>query len=272
MRRVLWIAVAAILVAATIVGGRRWVHHAQLELVPVIIAPGTDAQAVLAPSSGAIVARMTEDVRDALERPARPRLAVLTFDDGPYPVESSALVAQLAAQRVPADFFLIGDDVRTQPAIGMRIRDAGVEIGNHSLTHPEMAALTYDRQAAEVTGGADVLRTVLGTTARYFRPPHGNYDASTLRAAWASGESVALWDIDPGDWRSLTADEIVTLVVGQARAPAVIILHNGKDATIDALPRIVAAYRAAGFEFVTLSELERRVPLDVINDPEKIAL
>jgi peptidoglycan/xylan/chitin deacetylase (PgdA/CDA1 family) len=57
-----------------------------------------------------------------------------------------------------------------------------------------------------------------------------------------------------------------------ARAPAVILLHNGSVATIDALPAIVNSYRAAGFEFVTLSDLVRRVPLDEINTPVAVAV
>ncbi|MDQ6825057.1 MAG: hypothetical protein M3007_06300, partial [Candidatus Eremiobacteraeota bacterium] len=84
--------------------------------------------------------------------------------------------------------------------------------------------------------------------------------------------TMALWDVDPGDWRNIKADDISTNVEQHARAPAVILLHNGKRATIEALPRIVARYRAAGFTFVTLSELQRRVPLSVINDPITVAL
>jgi peptidoglycan/xylan/chitin deacetylase (PgdA/CDA1 family) len=263
-------AAAAVVLVVFVVGIRRWIHHAQLELVPVIVAPSSDAAAVVNPPPAAIAARMAQDLRDVVQRPDRPRLAVLTFDDGPYPVESPALLAVLTQLHAPADFFLIGDDARTQPAIASRIESAGVEIGNHSLTHPEMPTLTYDAQSAEVAGGAAALREATGADVRYFRPPHGSYDASTLRAASAAGETVALWDIDPGDWRTMTPDEIVTAVLAQARAPAVIILHNGKDATIDALPRIVGAFRAMGFEFVTLSELQRRVPLDVINDSVKV--
>jgi peptidoglycan/xylan/chitin deacetylase (PgdA/CDA1 family) len=254
------------------VGVRRWIHHAQLELVPVIVPQAADPDAIVKPPAGAIVARMAEDVNDFIRKPDRPRLAVLTFDDGPYPVETPALLAQLRALHVPADFFLIGDDATAQPGISRRMTGAGIEVGNHSLTHPEMPSLSYDLQRSEVVSGENAVGGETGQSIRYFRPPHGNYDASTLRAASTSGETVALWDIDPGDWRTLSADEIVSLVTAQARAPAVIILHNGKLATVEALPRIVDAFRAAGFQFVTLSELQRRVPIDIINDPVKVQL
>lgn len=266
--------IAALLVVcvAAAVGVRRWIHHAQLELVPVIVPPTADVQAVVAPPASSIASRMMEDVRDLVDRPARPRLAVLTFDDGPYPVETSALVVRLAQLHAPADFFFIGDDARTQPAIARRVAGAGIEIGNHTLTHPEMTSLDPQAQSDEVRGGAAVLDALVAAPVRYFRPPHGNYDAATLQAAEAAGEIVALWDDDPGDWRTVTADQIVASVELQARAPAVILLHDGKDATIDALPRIVADFRAAGFEFVTLSELQRRATLDAIDDPQKVRL
>jgi peptidoglycan-N-acetylglucosamine deacetylase len=253
-------------------GVRRWVHHAQLELVPVIVLPGTDAQAVVEPPAGAIAARMIRDLDETLNPPQRPRLAVLTFDDGPYPVDTPALAAVLADLHVPADFFLIGNDVLRQPAIAGRLPGFAFEMGNHSMTHPQMPALSYDGQRAEIENGASTIARLTSRTVTLFRPPHGNYDAETIKAAGDVGETVVLWDVDPGDWRTLTPDQIADLATRQARAPAVILLHNGKDATVEALPRIVASYRKAGFTFVTLTELEQRVPLDEINDPAKVEL
>ncbi len=272
-RRIVVIAVAAILALCCIVGARRWIHHAQLELVPVLVPPGASSQSVIAPSAAEVADRMVLDVRELVHHPDRPRLAVLTFDDGPYPVETPALAATLAALHAPADFFLIGEDAIRQPEIARRLLAAGIEVGNHTLTHPEMPTLPPSDQAREITGGSTAIAGVTGTAPEFFRPPHGNYDASTIDAAThEAGEYVALWDVDPGDWRTLTADEIAALTEQQARAPAVILLHDGKDATIDALPRIVDAYRKAGFTFVTLSELRARVPLEEINDPVKVTL
>jgi peptidoglycan/xylan/chitin deacetylase (PgdA/CDA1 family) len=262
----------AVVLLLFVLFARRWVHHAQLELVPVIVPPRADAQAVVAPPAGAIAARMARDVKDIVSKPVRPRLAVLTFDDGPYPVESSALAAELKDLRVPADFFLIGADVRREPAIARRLFAMGFEIGNHTMTHPKMPALPFGAQSEEIGRGAAAIEATSGAFVRYFRPPHGSYDANTIRAAQTAGEVTVLWDVDPGDWRTLTPRTIASLVIDQAKAPAVILLHNGKDATIEALPIIVGAYRRAGFQFVTLSELERRVAPDDINDPIKVQL
>jgi len=272
VKRFLIAAAIVVVVIGLVVGVRRWIHHAQLELVPVLVVPGEDTHAVVDPPPSAIASRMMLDVRDALSPPTRPRLAVLTFDDGPYPVETPALADELAQLHVPADFFLIGRDAQRQPAIAKRLAVLGNETGNHTMTHPEMSKLTYAEQLAEVDDGATAVRKVTGRIVTYFRPPHGNYDEDTIKAALDTGETVALWDDDPGDWRTLSADEITKIAVEQARAPVVILLHNGKDATIDALPGIVTAFRRAGYRFVTLSELQKDLPVDEINDPIKVSL
>ena len=215
---------------------------------------------------------MLRDVTETISPPQRARLAVLSFDDGPYPVTTPVLLVRLRSLDVPAEFFLIGRDALTQPAIARRIASGRGEVGNHTLTHPEMPALALAEQAREITGGSAAIAVTTGAKTPYFRPPHGSYDAETIRAAVAAGEAVVLWDVDPGDWRSISADAIVVACEKQAHAPAVIILHNGKEATIEALPGVVAAYRHAGFRFVTLSQLQREMTVDEINDPVRVHL
>ena len=267
----LWLPILLV-VAVAVVLLRRWVHHAQLESVSVIVPDDVAAVDVVHPPAGTIARRMLLDVEETFAPPSRPRLAVLTFDDGPFPVTTPLLLAQLQALQVPADFFLIGDDARQQPALAQSLATGSVELGNHTLTHPELPGRTLFEQQAEIAGGALEIARVTGAQTQYFRPPHGNYDAITIRAARAQRQTVALWDVDPGDWRTITPQAIIENVEGRARAPAVILLHNGKLATVQALPAIVDAYRAAGYRFVTLSELQRQVPLDAINDPVKVKL
>jgi peptidoglycan/xylan/chitin deacetylase (PgdA/CDA1 family) len=251
---------------------RRWIHHAQLESIPVIVPQAVPAADIVSPPAGTVARRMLLDIRDAFVPPKQPRLAVLTFDDGPFPVTTPLLLSQLKTLHVPAVFFVIGRDAQEQPAITARIHDAGVELGNHTQTHPEMSALSPSEQAQEIAAGANTISALTGERVTYFRPPHGNYDATTIDVARKQGEIVALWDVDPGDWRSVTPEEITANVRRHARSPAVILLHNGKQATIEALPGIVKAYRDAGFEFVTLSQLQHRLLLDAINDPIRLSI
>jgi peptidoglycan-N-acetylglucosamine deacetylase len=246
---------------------RRWVGHARAELVPVIVPQAATDADIFHPSPRAIAQRMALDVHDIFAPPRLPRYAVLTFDDGPYPVATPALLAALQRLRVPADFFLIGRDATEQPAIAARMAAGGNEIGNHTLSHPQMKTLAFQAQLEEIAGGAAAIKRRTGDVPAYFRPPHGNFDGVTLDAVRSNGQTMALWDVDPGDWKRLSPDFIIANVTKTAKSPAVILLHNGSDATVAALPSIVDAYRRAGFEFVTLSELQKRLTLDQINDP-----
>ncbi len=240
--------------------------------MPVIVPPAANAAAILHPTAAAIRERMALDIRDALSPPSRPRLAVLTFDDGPYPVTTPVLLATLKQLKVPAIFFLVGKDALEQPAIAAALGKSGMEIGNHTLTHPQMPTLRFPAQLEEVVDGARALQKATGRQTHYFRPPHGNFDDATLLSARSAAETVVLWDIDPGDWRTVTPDTIVTHVIARARTPAVILFHNGKEATVQALPRIVSGYRRAGFRFVTLSQLRRALSIDAINDPVHVKI
>jgi peptidoglycan-N-acetylglucosamine deacetylase len=266
----MWALAVAIIVLVVLV--RRWIHHAQLESLPVLVPAGVPAADVVSPPPAAIVRRMALDVRDTFVPRRLERLAVLTFDDGPFPVTTPLLLAQLQALHVPATFFVIGRDATQQPAIMLRAREQGIELGNHTQTHPEMNALPLATQEREIAAGAETIAALTAQRPAFFRPPHVNYDAATIDAARAQEETMALWDVDPGDWRRLTTDQIVARVLEHGRSPAVIALHNGEPATVAALPRIVAAYRAAGFEFVTLAQLRQRLTVDEINDPVRVAL
>lgn len=264
--------VLAIAAAILIIFLRRWVHHAQLESVPVIVPPAVAAADVIAPPAGVIARRMLRDVADLISPPRRPRLAVLTFDDGPFPVTTPLLLAQLQALHVPAVLFLIGRDAQEQPAITLRVVGATLELGNHTQTHPKMSSLGAHDQEREIVAATETISALTGQPVRYFRPPHGDYNATTIEVARRLGDTVVLWNVDPGDWRAVTPEQIADHVIRHARSPAVILLHNGKAATIEALPRIVREYRDAGFEFVTISQLQRRLPLDAINDPVRVSL
>jgi len=198
--------VSALLVLAILVFGRRWIHHAQLELTPVMVPATAEPASIEKPPASLVLRRMWRYVSETIAPPNRARLAVLTFDDGPYPVMTSLLVAQLQALNVPADFFLIGQDVIQQPAIAARLASAGMEVGNHTLSHPQMPSLLWPAQLEEVADGAAAIRHISNLPVRYFRPPHGSYNAATLQAAFVANETVVFWDVDPGDWRTLSVD------------------------------------------------------------------
>lgn len=182
----------------------------------------------------------------------------LTFDDGPWPVQTKQVVDILERLHVPATFFMVGYLVERYPGIVRMVADAGMRIGDHSWDHPvdpPFADLTRGRVAEEIGRTADALAS-LGIGARLFRPPGGSYDASVLREAQRRGMRLVTWSVDPRDWSSSTsAREIVHRVLGAVEPGSIVLMHDGggdQGATIRALPRIIRGIRKMGLRLVSI--------------------
>jgi peptidoglycan-N-acetylglucosamine deacetylase len=264
-------ALALVATAALAYGARRlWLKSDDL-LRPVVVLRAADAAALVRPALGARLAALAG--RRAPAGP-RPRLVALTFDDGPYPVTTPLLLQTLRDLRVPATFFLIGRDAEQFPDLARAIAAGGHEIADHTLTHPDLDRLSDAAVTAELREGAASLERIAPDPAerRLFRPPHGRYTVATIRAAQAAGYDTLLWNDDPGDWRTVPPEVLRYHVLQRATAPEVVLLHSGRMATVQALPAIVGAYRAAGYRFVTAGALLRAVPADELNGAVKAPL
>ncbi len=264
---------ALALVAAAVVAYVGVHRFAQPPEPPPIISRTQDARRALEPSFGS-------HLRSAVAARFRPaarsdsRLIALTFDDGPYPVETPLLLDELEALRVPATFFLIGDDTELFPDLAARIEADGDEIANHTQTHPaNFDALSQAAVRTELVDGARTLHRFTSDPAvsTMMRPPHGRFTLQTVEAAQRAGYHVILWSDDPGDWRAKATPPVIeSHVRAFATAPEILLLHSGKLHSIEALPGIVGRFERAGYRFVTVGELMRRVPLARIEHPAKI--
>lgn len=186
-------------------------------------------------------------------------LVALTFDDGPWPLQTEAILAILAGKDVPATFFMLGSRVDRMPAATRAVANAGHAIGNHTYWHARLDDVTPEAAEWEIRSTARAIERVTGTRPRWLRPPCGSIDAAALQYIADSGSACALWTVDPQDWRAdRTAQAIADSVVASVRPGAIVVLHDGggdRSATIAALPMIIDRLRGAGYEFVTLDEL-----------------
>jgi peptidoglycan-N-acetylglucosamine deacetylase len=259
------------LAAAGYASWRLWLKSDDL-LRPVVVLRDADAATLLAPPLSARIAAVLGQARAPAA--ARPKLVALTFDDGPYPVTTPLLLQVLRDADVAATFFLIGRDAEQYPGLTRAIARGGHEIADHTLTHPDLDRLPEAAVAGELRAGAASLERIAPDPAerRLFRPPHGRYTLATIRVAQAAGFDTILWSDDPGDWRAVPLAELRDHLLSRATAPEIVLLHSGRPATVAALPLVIAAYRRAGFRFVTVGELLRRVPADQLNHPAKLPL
>ena len=263
--------IALLLCAGLGYGIYRVVVHAG-NLHPAIVTPQMDAQQEVSPSVIGYAKRLANERVSYNDRAHRPKLIALTFDDGPYPIFTPLLLDELAALKIPATFFLIGYDAQRWPTLARRIEQNGDEIGDHTLTHPFRFDAEDPQQIRdEIVGGRDALLNIVADPSirRFFRPPHGRYTLRTIQIAQSLGYTTVLWNDDGGDWRPVTPAALAEHIERFATAPDIVLLHNGKPATIAMLPEVAKRFRAAGYRFVTVGELLRLARVSDINHPAK---
>ena len=267
-----WAAVALVAIVLGYGAYRLFAHSTNL-LQPAIVTPQMDARQALSPSLDARLKRLLHE-RVGYDRSGRPKLIALTFDDGPYPVFTPLLLDELKTLDVPATFFLIGRDAEQWPELALRSKNDGNEIADHTYSHPNLDQESAATVRAEILrGGAVLWRLTHDPAARkLFRPPHGRYTLATVEVAQSLGYQVVLWTDDAGDWRNVSVKALTEHLEKYATAPEIVLLHNGKLATVEALPEVVRHFRAAGYRFVTVGQMLQAVPALYLNHPAKHAV
>jgi cellulose synthase/poly-beta-1,6-N-acetylglucosamine synthase-like glycosyltransferase/peptidoglycan/xylan/chitin deacetylase (PgdA/CDA1 family) len=201
-----------------------------------------------------------------------PGLIALTFDDGPDPEWTPAILDILKQENVPATFFIIGKNGQTYPDLLRRIVNDGHEIGNHTFTHPNLGEIPGSLTELELNATQRLIESETGRSTVLFRPPYfGDAEADKPQEvepaflAQQLGYLMIGVRIDPDDWKlPVTADEIIDRTMQRAmdnnsetRGQVVLLHDSGGDrsATVAALPRLIHELRARGFRFVPVSEL-----------------
>ncbi|MBK4722206.1 polysaccharide deacetylase family protein [Azospirillum sp. YIM DDC1] len=184
---------------------------------------------------------------------SRWNLCSLTFDDGPHPAVTPRILDILRSEGVRATFFPIGNVAVRHPRIIKRIVQEGHEVGNHSLTHPNMRTLTTEAQRAQIAETNRILAAA-GADPVLFRPPAGRWNSDTLTAVDQEKMSPALWNVDTRDWFTRDAGKIMAQLEATGTIGSVVLMHTTYNATAEALPRAIGLLRTRGCRFVTLSE------------------
>ncbi|GGV35145.1 hypothetical protein GCM10010293_38050 [Streptomyces griseoflavus] len=136
--------------------------------------------------------------------PTKQRILFLTIDDGEE--KDPAFLRMMSELKVPYTSFLSDYLVKEDYGYFKQMRDRGAGLHNHTLHHPYLPALSYARQKREICGMQEIMEERYGERPVLFRPPYGNYDRNTLRAAKACGIThVPLWNeevfVDRWDYR-----------------------------------------------------------------------
>ena len=156
---------------------------------------------------------------------------------------------------VTATFFLVGFWVDKYPETVKAIDEAGLEIGTHSNTHPDMVKLDYDTMKKELTTSMEKITEITGKDVKVFRPPYGSYNNTLIKVCDELGLSAIQWDVDSLDWKGLSASEITNRVMQKAKNGSIILMHNNADHVTDALRLSLDWLINKGYKVTSVGEL-----------------
>ncbi len=187
----------------------------------------------------------------------------LTFDDGPHPAGTSAVLDMLAAEGVSATFYLVGEQVVRWPALAARIAAEGHEIGLHGYRHTLLLRREPRALARDLDRAAAVIEDATGATPRSYRPPYGVFSMAALMLVRRRGWAPQLWSRWGRDWgRRERASDIARRATAGLRGGDVILLHDADHysaagswrQTLAALPSIMSACAATGAPLVSITQ------------------
>ena len=177
----------------------------------------------------------------------------LTFDDGPHPDHTPALLDLLAEHGAKASFFLVGREVERHDALARRIASEGHTLGNHSYSHPRFEALTLDEQLEEIERTQRLLTGIDGRPLHAFRPPRGVLTGAMLASLVRRRHRIDYWSYDSLDYSRRPVPELLeTIQRHPPRGGDSILMHDDSEHSLTLLRALIPAWIAQGFSLRAL--------------------
>jgi peptidoglycan/xylan/chitin deacetylase (PgdA/CDA1 family) len=187
----------------------------------------------------------------------RPNEVVLTFDDGPWPENTPAVLKALADNCLKATFFEIGEHAMWHPEIAKQVAAAGNTIGSHTWSHKDLAKNPYARDIEQAKqeiemGVSAVHAAVAGPISPFFRFPALQHPPELL--SYLAERNIASFstDIDSFDFKMRKPQQVIDSVMRklQKHGKGIILMHDFQHATAEALPELLRQLKAAGYKVV----------------------
>ena len=215
------------------------------------------ADGVARPGSSVLYPTVRRGPRDG-------RRVALSFDDGPDPEVTPAVLDALATHGARATFFAIGRKLDAHPQLARRVVAEGHELANHSWRHSRWESFSMPgEQIAEIERGERAIAAITGNRATpLYRAPHGVKSPPFVMAAHAKQLTIVAWSLHSRDTFFADPARIAARVLRRVRPGDIVVMHDGHDVPgrhrsgcALAVPLILAGLRERGLECVTISEL-----------------
>lgn len=181
--------------------------------------------------------------------PGADQALYLTFDDGPDPQHTPAVLELLRRHDAKAVFFLIGSNAERHPELARSIVEAGHHVGNHSMNHPWFNRIAAAAQRLEISAADRVLERFDGRALHPFRPPHGRATLGSVLEMRRRGQTMLLWSYDSLDYTLGSTELTERLRNAPLSGGDVLLFHDDGAAAVHALETMLPIWKRAGFHF-----------------------
>src|SRR6266496_1908356 len=200
----------------------------------------------------------------------RPKEIVLTFDDGPWPHNTPAVLAALAANCTKATFFPIGKHTMWHPEILRPVAEAGHTIGSHTWSHADLSKKSKEEAIREIEMGASAVHLAVGgPTAPFFRFPALRHPPEMVTYLGQRNIAIFSTDMDSFDFTMRKPEQVIKSVMTklEKHGKGIILMHDFQHATAEALPELLAQLKANGYQVV---HMVPKAPLQTLAEYDEL--
>ncbi len=193
------------------------------------------------------------------------KVVALTFDDGPSKYTKD-LIKVLKDNDAVGTFFILGNKVEIYSDTLSTLISNGNEIGNHSYNHKWLTKVDDNELKNQIDKTQNIIYNTLNYTPSNFRPTYGSINNHMRKNI---DLNVVLWNVDTMDWKYKSVDKIVSRATLNTKDLDIILMHDTKGRTVEAVKKIIPILKNKGFTFVTVSELQEIKKLRNINEEKR---
>ena len=188
------------------------------------------------------------------------KVIYLTFDAGYENGHTEAILDTLQKHNVKAAFFLVGNYLQRNADLVRRMVEEGHIVGNHTMHHPNMSAISDEAAfRAELEGLETLFQEITGKELpKYYRPPRGVYSEANLRMAKELGYKTVFWSLAYADWdndNQPAEDAAIQRLLDRTHNGAVILLHSTSKTNAAILDRLLTKWEEMGYTFASIDKL-----------------
>lgn len=179
----------------------------------------------------------------------------ISFDSAWGAEKTLGILEILKEYNVSATFFLVGFWVDKYPDKVHAIDEAGIEIGCHSNTHPDMAKLSKDKIKEELDLSVGKIEKITKKKVKLFRPPFGSYNNDLINTCESMDIIPIQWDVDTLDWKGLSGAEMTSRVMAKVKNGSIILMHNNSENILAGLRMILDRLTMNNYKITSVGEL-----------------